>query len=67
MFEIKLFASQRYFLISSEVGLSDQVDIETIPDAVPKADFTKFNCLNGVNENLVVIDLETTGLNKKHN
>ncbi|XP_022289574.2 uncharacterized protein LOC111101394 [Crassostrea virginica] len=46
----------------SEVRLSDQIDIETIPDAVPKPVFTKVNCLSDVDENLVVTNLETTGL-----
>ena len=67
MFQIKLFASYRYFLVSSEVGLSDQVEIETIPDAVPKLVFTNVNCLNDVDENLIFIDLEITGFSKKHN
>lgn len=46
----------------SEVGLSDQVDIQTIPEAVPKPGFAKVDHLNDVQENRVVIDLETTGL-----
>ena len=62
-----MYASWRYVLVSSEAGLSDQVDIETIPDAIPKQVFTKVECLNDVEENLVVIDLEVTGLSKKHN
>ncbi|XP_056000582.1 uncharacterized protein LOC130048208 [Ostrea edulis] len=41
---------------------SDQVDIQTIPDAVPKPGFTKVDHLNKVQENRVIIDLETTGL-----
>lgn len=46
----------------SEVGLSDQVDIQTNPEAVPKPGFAKVDHLNDVQENRVVIDLETTGL-----
>jgi hypothetical protein len=49
---------------SSEVGLSDEVDIQSIPDAIPKPSFTKVEHLNGVQENKVIIDLETTGLSK---
>lgn len=54
----------RTFCISSEVGLSDQVDIQTIPEAVPKPGFAKVDHLNDVQENKVGIDLETTGLSK---
>lgn len=57
----------RTFFISSEVGLSDQVDqvdIRAIPEAVSKAGFAKVDYLNDVQDNRVVIDLETTGLSK---
>lgn len=52
----------RTICISSEVGLSEQVGIQTIPEAVPNPGFAKIDHLNDVQENRVVIDLDTTGL-----
>lgn len=52
----------RTICISSEVGLSEQVGIQTIPEAVPNPEFAKIDHLNDVQENRVVIDLDTTGL-----
>lgn len=52
----------RTICISSEVGLSEQVGIQTIHEAVPNPGFAKIDHLNDVQENRVVIDLDTTGL-----
>lgn len=49
----------------SEVGLSVQVDIQTISEAVLKLGFAKVDHLNDVQDNRVVIDLETTGLDQR--
>ncbi|XP_062595091.1 uncharacterized protein LOC134256466 [Saccostrea cucullata] len=46
----------------SEVGMTPNVDTESIPEAVPKPGYTKVDNLVHLQLSYVVIDLETSGL-----
>lgn len=46
----------------SEVGMTPNIDTESVPEAVPKPGFTKVENLSTLQVSYVVIDLETTGL-----
>lgn len=47
----------------SEIGLADEVDIEQIPDPVPRGIFKPVTLSSGA-PSFVAFDLETTGLSK---
>ena len=47
----------------SEIALQDEVDLEKIPDAVPRGDFKPLQ-LDSSNQTFIVLDLETTDLSK---
>lgn len=55
-------------LIIPEIALEDDVDIEKIPDAVPRGDFKPLVLDTSSNSSFtfVVVDLETTDLSKLH-
>lgn len=51
-------------MLTVEVGMTPDVDTESIPEAVPKPGFTKVENLATLQVSYVVIDLKTTGLSK---
>lgn len=47
----------------SEIGLQSEVDVENIPDAVPRGDFKPLK-IEHPEPTFVVLDLETTDLSE---
>lgn len=52
------------WILTVEVGMTPDVDTESIPEAVPKPGFTKVENLATLQVSYVVIDLETIALSK---
>lgn len=52
------------FSILTEISLADSIDIEKIPDAIPRGVFKKVALPGDTKPTFITFDLETTDLSK---